>query len=153
MMMGRSRSRIRRETSFSVPLRRLSFTATSPYRWGKAARGSEASRTSTPASRNPVAVSASVITAILYNGHFLPHPIPGNAEGLGADDQPQIDHFPVFHGQIRAHHIDPQRILEVQIHLSPQQGEIDLAFKSRRIVDGGAHRKAEHADQTESLLD
>src|SRR5664279_3774458 len=52
--------------------------------------GDSITSTSTPASRNPSAVSASVRTTSLYKDQLLPHPVRRHTDGLTLDDDSQV---------------------------------------------------------------
>src|SRR3990170_7502548 len=100
----------------------------------RASDGDAASRTSTPASRNPVAVSASVTTAVLYTDQFLPHPVPGQPQRLAAGDQTQVCDLIGLHRLIRDDDVDPQRIAQVECALRAVHLVIDGPLEGHRIV-------------------
>src|SRR5262249_32156603 len=114
---GRSRPRSSRARASSVPLSKSSFTASMPYPApansriiASASSGVPASRTSTPARRNPVAVSGSVITATLNKRQLPPREIGGQAEQFGVRDHAQVADLRRLAGQIADDHVQRQRI-------------------------------------------
>src|SRR5579872_1576233 len=142
--IGRSRPRRSRARASSVPASRSSFTATTPYpaamhAWSasRARAGVSASRTSTPARRNPVAVSPSVITAILYIHELPARDVLGNAELARVRDDAQVADLGALPREVSDHHVQRERIPHVHPGGHPHERLVDRPFHLRQILGPG----------------
>src|SRR5438445_3147754 len=93
-----------------------------------ASSGVAASRTSTPARRNPVEVSLSVMTTTLYNDDLLPRHVLGDAQQPRMRDDAQVADLRSLAGEVTDHDAERQRIPEVHLGGHPLERPIDGAF-------------------------
>src|SRR5215470_6752919 len=99
--------------------------------------GVSASRTSTPARRNPVAVSASVITATLYMHELLACHVGREAELAGVRDHADVGHLGRLPGQVSDDHVDAERVAEQHLRGHALEGAVDHALHLEQVLGPG----------------